>query len=387
MLVLALSANGCGDPLSAPPPGFVYSSVTTGNEHTCGLSPDGGVFCWGAGTRGELGDSLARGSTKPVRVRIDRTVLQVSSGGSHSCLVSRALEVFCWGWNVFGQLGLGSSSNQGVPVRVSPDRPYRSVSAGWYHSCALSDAGAAYCWGRNDQGQLGNGQTADSTVPVAVAGGLRFASISAGGFHTCGITVTDATAYCWGLNHLGQLGAGDAVSSREPRRVAGNMRFHQVSAGLSHSCGVAQQAAYCWGSSVYGELGTGALTGPLLPGSTVPELVEGIRSVRDISAGVNVSCAAADDFAFCWGRGQFGQLGIGSHWDYSRPQRVLEPGPAYAQEIGTIGFETISARGLRHACGIGNLGDVYCWGEGGSGQLGSGHGVSLVPLRVMGERR
>jgi alpha-tubulin suppressor-like RCC1 family protein len=386
--VLAIVAASCSDPLSAPPDGFIYASVSAGGQHTCGMAPDGGIFCWGAGAQGELGDGRTTPSAQPVRVSLERAALDVSAGGSHSCAVTRENELFCWGWNRFGQLGLGTLLNQGAPVRVDPVRGYRSVSAGWYHSCALSQAGEAFCWGRNDQGQLGSGAAdgAPVTQQVAVAGGLRFASLSAGGFHTCGVSM-DGRVFCWGLNHLGQLGSGTAVSSAVPVEVAGGGRYSRVSAGLSHSCAVtAARQAQCWGSSTHGELGTGGTAAAALPGSLVPVTVEQITAVRDVSAGVHVSCATSDTFAYCWGRGEFGQLAVGSHRDFALPQRIVEPVPSFAQVSSVLGLERVSARGATHACAIGSAGDVYCWGEGSQGQLGVGRAIAMTPLRVLGER-
>jgi alpha-tubulin suppressor-like RCC1 family protein len=55
---------------------------------------------------------------------------------------------------------------------------------------------------------------------VAVSGDLRFTTISAGGSHTCGIA-TDGVVYCWGANGDGQLGNGTFVASALPARVVG----------------------------------------------------------------------------------------------------------------------------------------------------------------------
>src|SRR5690606_32266695 len=120
-------------------------------------------------------------------------------------------------------------------------------------------------------------------------------------------------AYCWGLNHLGQLGDGTLDNAWEPRAVAGDVVFASISAGGAHTCGVSHDgAAYCWGSNAYGELGIAAIHMPREPGATVPEPVfGGVRFVA-ISAGEHVTCGI-DDVArgLCWGRGTYGQLGIG----------------------------------------------------------------------------
>jgi alpha-tubulin suppressor-like RCC1 family protein len=77
------------------------------------------------------------------------------------------------------------------------------------HACGLDASNTAWCWGVNDVGQLGNGSTQGSTAIVAVAGGHTYRSLAVGRNHTCGIG-TDNHVYCWGDNYYGQLGQPSA---------------------------------------------------------------------------------------------------------------------------------------------------------------------------------
>lgn len=86
---------------------------------------------------------------------------------AHTCAVSTEGEVRCWGNNDFGQLGYGhvrsigddesiaslDAVDLGVGVRVV------SVSVGGFHSCASTTEGEVFCWGGNAVGQLGYGNT------------------------------------------------------------------------------------------------------------------------------------------------------------------------------------------------------------------------------------
>ena len=51
--------------------GILFSAVTTGGWHSCGLEPNGKAWCWGSNDQGELGTGLqfqGQGRT-PVAVR------------------------------------------------------------------------------------------------------------------------------------------------------------------------------------------------------------------------------------------------------------------------------------------------------------------------------
>jgi alpha-tubulin suppressor-like RCC1 family protein len=115
-------------------------------------------------------------------------------------------------------------------------------------------------------GNLGDGAATTRTRPVAVAGGLRFLQVNAGGSYTCGVT-TDNRAYCWGDNSFGQLGDGTQFTRLKPVPVAGGHRFHRVDAGLRHTCGLTtEDRVFCWGDNLIGQLGIGTDTGPEICG-------------------------------------------------------------------------------------------------------------------------
>lgn len=113
-----------------------------------------------------------------------------------------------------------------VPPSLAQEAPswlqLASISAGTGHTCALSAQGTAFCWGNNEAGQLGAPSSREcklegqkflcSTAPLPIEGGIVFETIAAGGYHTCGLTPA-GEAYCWGDNKAGQLGTATSPDS------------------------------------------------------------------------------------------------------------------------------------------------------------------------------
>jgi alpha-tubulin suppressor-like RCC1 family protein len=224
--------------------GLTFASLSAGNVYNCGVTPAGAGYCWGWNKDGELGIGTTTGpqtcwtvvcSMTPVAVSGGLPFASVSAGGGHTCGVTPAGGGYCWGANGIGELGNGTTTTSPTPVAVSGGLIFAGVLATPSgRTCGVTPAGAAYCWGWNKDGELGIGTTtgpqtcgpvdpevfvACSLTPAAVSGGLSFASVSARGDHTCGVTPAGA-AYCWGLNLYGELGNGTAANSSVPVPVS-----------------------------------------------------------------------------------------------------------------------------------------------------------------------
>jgi alpha-tubulin suppressor-like RCC1 family protein len=135
---------------------------------------------------------------------------------THTCAITGDGTLYCWGSNERGQLGSGFREPLG-PTPVMGQQRWIAVSAGRDFTCAITKAGVAQCWGADDDGQLA-GRAADATVPAPVAGSTRFVAISSGTAHTCALS-TDHLVYCWGSNGNGQLGTGGHKRSFEPEKL------------------------------------------------------------------------------------------------------------------------------------------------------------------------
>jgi alpha-tubulin suppressor-like RCC1 family protein len=249
--------------------------MSAGAQHTCALilhrERQGEAFCWGRnshgqlGTRGEIGTT--RDASSPAPTFGGARYTSVAAGSEHTCAVSREGIVYCWGANARGQLGNASRTDSPVrfPVRKRGRETFASVTVGASHSCALTSEEEAYCWGDNSAGQVGTGKRGYSMTPTPLGGSLRFTVLSAGGDATCGVR-RDGAVSCWGSNATGQFGTGATPGSRTPVAAAPGLTLTAISLGRAHACGLqADGSAYCWGQL---ESGVGA-------GSSSPRRVAG----------------------------------------------------------------------------------------------------------------
>jgi alpha-tubulin suppressor-like RCC1 family protein len=256
------------------------------------------------------------------------------------------------------------------------------------HTCALSE-GRAFCWGSDDAGQLGNGPVVlSSTTPVGAAVGWVLTSVAAGTHHTCALGA-DGAVWCWGGGSSGQLGNGqNSYGPSGPVQVSGGVPFHSLAVAYRQGCALAADgAAWCWGDGNYGQLGNGSRIG-----SNVPIPVLGGLKFSSLAAGYTHVCGiAADSTAWCWGSYYQGQLGNNALPDPSTsPNTQSTPVPVY----GGLRFRALAA-GSSHTCGIAVDSLAYCWGGNWVTQLGASSGTqqchyaacSLVPVAVRGARK
>ena len=128
----------------------VFTQVSAGGYHTCGVRTDGTIACWGDNGSGQ--------ATPPAG-----TFTQVSANVAlllgFTCGVKTDGTLACWGNNDHGQA-------------TPPDGTFTQVSAGGFHTCGVKTDGTLACWGDNTYGQ--------ATPPAAPVGGIAELPVFAG---------------------------------------------------------------------------------------------------------------------------------------------------------------------------------------------------------------
>jgi alpha-tubulin suppressor-like RCC1 family protein len=365
----------------------VFRELTLGFYHTCGLSQDARVFCWGDNRQGQLGNNSKLEKLIPSEVDTrnlnpEERFTKITSGSFHTCGLTNLNNVFCWGGDNLGNLGIGTYQDRYVPTaldtrNIPRDEHITQLSSGSNHSCAITSKGKTFCWGNNYHGQLKFFREEMSNVPVytyspVLSYAKKFVALSSGGFHTCGVT-TEKEIFCWGDNEFGQLGRKILSPARGQygRVTAGPNTFNAgeeitMLAGGTHTCGYSNSGIpFCWGENYYGQLGDNSKTSNPNPTKVdLRNLTEGER-FTSLSTKYDYNCGLTNiGKAYCWGRNSYGQLGDGSKIDKSIPT------PIDTKKLASEERFTALFPGIYHTCGITNQGNTFCWGKNNFGQHG-----------------
>jgi len=237
--------------------GFEVAQIGCNSYSTFALSTGGVLKGWGYNSLGQLlqGNTLSlgdetgeMGDSLPVMdLGNGFEIKAMSMGHDHSCAVSTDGQLKCWGWNNKGQLGYEDQNNRGDgPGETGQNLPtvnlgstflVSDVAAGYQMTCATSTSGAMKCWGYNDYGQLGQGSTSwigdDSNemgdfLAETIIGSEFTASVrlpSRYGLYF-GVAFEESTSElllkCWGYNQYGQCGYGDTVRRGDQNNEMGD---------------------------------------------------------------------------------------------------------------------------------------------------------------------
>lgn len=277
--------------------------LALGSAHSCALIRGGVVKCWGMNNFGPAGQNNVASPTvySPMPVPGLGPVKSISAGGAHTCAITMDDRITCWGSGALGQCGVdwkewdwGNAVPPSQAVRDLDE--VESVDTGYYHTCAVGryqGRKQAVCWGAHDCGQLGgiDHQDCDMTqcakTPTALEDACRVSaptvvwsdpdeaersrahSPTLGGRHTC-ILTREGRVKCWGRNNFYQCkvsGMGTVSAWESGIDDFAEVGYAvEVSAGSNHTCARRESGdVVCWGQNQVGECGVGTFTPSSLP--------------------------------------------------------------------------------------------------------------------------
>lgn len=455
----------------------------------------GQLWMWGNNSLGQLGINAGSNRTSPMSVVGNKSFVDMAGGSNWLSMgLDGTGQVWVWGYCANHHCGTGNTTNRSSPVTILPlpggikamhpgsdllcssCQKQGLIAASSGEAFAIGEDGTLYGWGLNATGELGLGNGSGSrTSPVALPLWGKVGHVCADFDNTYTIGWSDnllgrEEAPDWGyrirgfqtrgvLKSAGQGGDGKlgnwSTSTKSvPQLVCGPYEsvspqeactegwyVTHVDQGQQHACagdiGKSGGKIFCWGDNTYGQLGnsqTGDMSHPVAVFG--PTNYQG--DWKDFACGRYHTCAirASDGTAWCWGRGNVGQLGYGGVGNRSTPASVLgghsfvaisctyestyaldsdgllwgwgniytnfrntsqtSPVSVIAVQGKTspyfpadtveyllgylakqaspteVGQFETAAAGLNHSLGIDNTGQVWAWGRNHRGQLGTG---------------
>lgn len=151
------------------------------------------------------------------------------------------------------------------------------------------------------------------------------------------------------------------------KAAGGCYEASEISAGDGHTCAVVASEAHCWGANNQGQLGRDIP----VAGSFLPGAPTALAGiVSHVAAGAAHSCAIVDGNVWCWGDNTSGQLGIGTVG--------ASTGGFAPQQVPNLSGAVLIAAGGAHTCAA-TATKTYCWGKNNLGQLGDGANIPETP--------
>eukprot|EP01084_Bolivina_argentea_P081629 147796_1 len=342
------------------------------------LYPGGAtVYTFGAGYHGQLGRKgkkvlQEKLSKIPKRIDFPFPVVQISCGGFYSAVISGDGELYTWGDSRFGQTGNLDRKHQllQIPTVVDILRfnkiSVKSISCGSTFCFILSSVHTIWCWGNNKYGQLGIGNRMDQRYPIELKLESKYGNaiqINCGDRHT-GILTENHRILMFGSNQHKQLGFNNNSESLmdviKPRILLSlsEERIEEIKCGATFSGAITNDGrVYIWG------FGESLYPKHMLNVSDIPWQLKfkeyGIKIIN-ISCGQSHILLLTDiGDLYSFGSGRFGQLGTGKQCDIRIPRLILKN-----KRIDKI------CCGRYHSICLSRFGVCYSWGCGENGQLG-----------------
>ncbi|KAG3052826.1 hypothetical protein PC121_g17115 [Phytophthora cactorum] len=364
--------------------------------------PSSYMWVWGRPPSLEGGTPLVL-RPKQVSLINGQPIVQVACGGEHLLYLTSTGDVYSYGDNEDKKVAAvtiattnSNSPDSSDSTRIAASSSFLAphlveelalekalhrttiamVACGAQHSLAITDAGELYTWGSGEDGRLGHGDMRDRAVPRKVMSLLResVASASCGGAHTAVLTAK-GTVFSFGRGRNGRLGLGDNKWRDTPHQIVGfpqGTLISQVVCGWNFTAALDRHGnIFTWGKTGEGQCGLGYVDRD----QVVPRFVEKLRDVAGGSSVVDVACGythtvvlTASGELYSWGLGEYGQLGTGDVYQ-PLPARVQLPPDALCapDQLARVYC------GAFHSIATTEKRVMFAWGLNSYGACGLGH--------------
>ncbi|KAI4385471.1 hypothetical protein MLD38_003493 [Melastoma candidum] len=340
--------------VSGLPPDVI--GVSAGHFHSLAVTSEGQVWAWGRDAEAQLGrggPSPGESWNKPTRVRgLDHVKARDSSAsGVVSAAIGNDGSLWVWGKSKRGQLGLGKDVIEALlPSRVEAlsNEKIIQVSFGWGHALARTEDGKLFGWGYFADGRIG---TIDGKAECSPLEKSEYVSRDGSPEEVAEKLVLEAMDK-----------EKDMPILWEPRLLEelSDMKVRNIACGLDHSLVLGDNnAVYSGGSNIYGQLGRGN-----------PEL--GLKPIN-LPSPVFIASGLGHSLAICQDRSS-DTLKIAS-WGWNISSQLGRTGPQdipeFIEELSEENPVSV-AGGRAHSVCLTAKKEVWVWGSGRNGRLGTG---------------
>ena len=339
-------------------PGVGWKAMSLGLHTLCGLHLDGSVACWGR-------DRVSNTSiTRPQAVDANTDWTAISANDVRCGLRGASGSLYCWGRSSSGELGQGTTDLQPTPTRVGSDA-WKTVQAGQQNACGIRSDGALLCWGDNALARsLHYGNT-----PQQIGVATDWQSISLSAWTIIGLRA-GLDPFAWGRNFEGAPFPPQDTQIADPKEVLSMASgWSDLRSGNVHTCGIAGGRIYCWGEIGDGQLGNGVTTTLMRPTKI------GTDQWTALSGSQGECGLRSDGALMCWGNALGLGVGFGNTDPVWAPTRLGTE--AYSAVAGSNSASAVASCAIRS-------GQLVCWGDNSTGELGIGTtgGPQLGPVTV-----
>jgi alpha-tubulin suppressor-like RCC1 family protein len=95
-------------------------AISAGNSRSCAVTDTGVLYCWGNNNFGAIGDGTDTQRDLPTEVSgLAGLGMAIATGGTHTCATLTTAGVFCWGSGANGALGNGTTDDQTSPHGIA----------------------------------------------------------------------------------------------------------------------------------------------------------------------------------------------------------------------------------------------------------------------------
>lgn len=338
--------SGVGAQLVAAPR---VIDLCVGDKHTCALTEEGRVACWGLNDRHQIDDSDTPQFDAPTSVDRLLSIQQIECGWETTCARSKEGEVSCWG-------GAGRSGRLKMMERA------KDLLVDAWGGCVVTDEGKVVCWVSQDL---------ERTLVVEGIEGARTFVKGVAGEKVCA-TRGEKAPICFGpwFMHAPTRVAEYDPDPPRTRRMTLVERPEMIGATDllmlkgERLCGVfANGEVRCDGAlpSPFGKERLRGFTSARQDRgcgtTTVGRAVCGVEAIpsqieRAFISDSHACGLTADGRVRCWGLASFGQLGDGTRYFGGAPRKV--PNLEDAVSLGVA---------ANLACVARRSGKITCWGR------------------------